>query len=71
MIKGAPINRILLSLVLALLFAFGLNYAEEADSDLSLWHIRNATSKFTSGETLFLIDPMFAKVGAYDGFPDT
>lgn len=64
-------KRILLSLVFALLFAFGLNYAEAADSDLSLRHIRNATAKLTSGETTFLIDPMFAEVGAYDGFPNT
>lgn len=64
-------KRIMLSLVLVLTFVFGLNFAEAADSDLSLRHIRNATTKLTSGETTFLIDPMFAEVGAYDGFPET
>ena len=64
-------KRILLSVAFTLLLAFSLNYANAADSDLSLQHIRNATSKLISGETTFLIDPMFAEVGAYDGFPDT
>lgn len=38
---------------------------------VTVQHIRNATSKFTSGDTTFLIDPMLAEVGAYEGFPDT
>lgn len=42
-----------------------------ADKDLALQHIRNATVKLTSGGTTFLIDPMFAETGAYEGFPDT
>lgn len=33
--------------------------------------IRNATIKVTYADTTFLIDPMFAAKGFYDGFPDT
>ena len=33
--------------------------------------IRNATIKVTYADTTFLIDPMFAKKGFYEGFPDT
>lgn len=39
--------------------------------DLRLQRIRNASLKLSSGDTTFLIDPMFAEVGAYEGFPDT
>ena len=48
-----------------------IDYAKAAGRDLSMQHIRNATIKLTSGDTTFLIDPMFAEVGAYEGFPDT
>lgn len=65
-------KRILLGslLVGALLFT-GIFSARAADNDFTLQHIRNATVKLTNGETTFLIDPMFAEVGAYEGFPDT
>lgn len=33
--------------------------------------IRNATVKISYADTTFLIDPMFAKKGVYQGFPDT
>ena len=33
--------------------------------------IRNATIKITYADTTFLIDPMFAPKGFYEGFPDT
>ena len=33
--------------------------------------IRNATIKISYADTTFLIDPMFAAKGFYDGFPDT
>jgi L-ascorbate metabolism protein UlaG (beta-lactamase superfamily) len=33
--------------------------------------IRNATVKITYADTTFLIDPMFAPKGFYEGFPDT
>lgn len=33
--------------------------------------IRNATIKVTYADTTFLIDPMFAKKGFYEGFPNT
>lgn len=45
--------------------------AGKAESGSTIQHIRNATSKFTSGDTTFLIDPMLAEVGAYEGFPGT
>lgn len=66
-------KRNLLSLVfgLAILLSSGFNCPEAADGDLALRHIRNATAKLDSGDTTFLIDPMFADVGAYEGFPDT
>ncbi|MCM1512914.1 MAG: MBL fold metallo-hydrolase [Oxalobacter formigenes] len=60
-----------LSLVLTLALTGSLNLAKAADNDLSLQHIRNATIKLTSGDTTFLIDPMFAEAGAYEGFPGT
>ncbi|MCM1129960.1 MAG: MBL fold metallo-hydrolase [Alistipes senegalensis] len=60
-----------LSLVLTFALTVNLNLAKAADNDLSLQHIRNATIKLASGDTTFLIDPMFAEVGAYEGFPDT
>ena len=37
----------------------------------SLQHVRNATAKLTSGGTTFLIDPMLAAPGAYEGFANT
>lgn len=58
-------------LCVGMLLAANLGQAAQMDEDLSLRHIRNATLKLTSGDTTFLIDPMFAEVGAYEGFPDT
>ena len=37
----------------------------------SLQHVRNATARLTSGGTTFLIDPMLAAPGAYEGFANT
>ena len=56
---------------LALLLGGNAVFAGAADNDLSLQHIRNATIKLSSGGSTFLIDPMFAEVGAYEGFPNT
>ncbi len=66
-------KRLMVTMLLALTLAFtaNANIAQSADNDLSLQHIRNATIKLTSGDTTFLIDPMFAEVGAYEGFPGT
>lgn len=66
-------KRFLFSLLfaIALLSTGNLDFAQAADNDLSMQHIRNATVKLTSGDTTFLIDPMFAEVGAYEGFPAT
>ncbi|MBD5627289.1 MAG: MBL fold metallo-hydrolase [Desulfovibrio sp.] len=36
-----------------------------------LQHVRNATAKLKSGDATFLIDPMLAKPGAYEGFANT
>ncbi|AOR65734.1 MBL fold metallo-hydrolase [Pectobacterium wasabiae] len=52
----------------------------ESDKDLStnksmkqlqMQEIRNATVKFTYANITFLVDPMFAKKGAYPGFENT
>lgn len=65
-------KRAFLSFMLgAALLAAGFPATFAADNGLDLQHIRNATVKLTSGGTTFLIDPMFAEVGAYEGFPDT
>lgn len=37
-------------------------------NEVSFQHIRSATAKVTYGDTTFLIDPMLAKEGTYDGF---
>lgn len=65
--------RLLFSLILgiALQLTSVMNSAKAAEPDLSLQHIRNATIKIASGDTTFLVDPMFAEAGAYEGFPDT
>ena len=44
--------------------------AEKAPS-FSLQHVRNATAKVSSGGATFLIDPMLAAPGAYEGFANT
>ena len=36
-----------------------------------LQHVRNATAKLKSGDATFLIDPMLAAPGAYEGFANT
>lgn len=61
------------NIVFAMFFVAGLLFTSvnAAENDLSLQHIRNATIKIKSGDTTFLVDPMFAEVGAYEGFPDT
>lgn len=64
-------KKFLFALLLLAVFAFGLGFARADDSGLSMRHIRNATIKLNSGGATFLIDPMFAEVGAYEGFPDT
>lgn len=61
----------ILAFLVALAIIGNIDIGKAAENDLSLQHIRNATIKLTSGETTFLIDPMFAEVGAYEGFPDT
>ncbi|MFZ5001634.1 MBL fold metallo-hydrolase [Enterobacter asburiae] len=38
---------------------------------MRIQEIRNATVKFTYADTTFLVDPMFAKKGAYPGFENT
>ncbi|WP_216936712.1 MULTISPECIES: MBL fold metallo-hydrolase [unclassified Acinetobacter] len=38
---------------------------------IHIQEIRNATIKVTYADTTFLIDPMFAPKGFYEGFPDT
>lgn len=68
-------KRLLISCILcaALLMTGALSTfsADATVNNFTLQHIRNATVKLTNGETTFLIDPMFAEVGAYEGFPDT
>lgn len=61
-----------LIIILVIAFAIGiLTLVNAEENDLSLQHIRNATIKLTSRNTTFLIDPMFAEPGAYEGFPET
>lgn len=61
----------ILSLALVLALGGSVGMAAAPENDLTLQHIRNATVKLTIGDTTFLVDPMFAEVGAYEGFPDT
>lgn len=45
---------------------------QASTSDITqLQQIRNATIKITYADTTFLIDPMLAEKGFYEGFPDT
>nr|WP_279053164.1 MBL fold metallo-hydrolase [Acinetobacter tandoii] len=72
-------NKILSSSVIALSLAMASVYLYANDKvvprDTSkvthIQEIRNATIKITYADTTFLIDPMFAKKGFYEGFPDT
>lgn len=66
-------KNLLFTIVAAFILCLGgASYADDtAKNDLQLQHIRNATVKLSSGDTTFLIDPMFAEVGAYEGFPQT
>lgn len=65
-------KRIILSiLICAALLAAAPGADQSAASSFDLQHIRNATVKLTSDGTTFLVDPMFAEVGAYEGFTDT
>lgn len=61
----------ILSFLLVLALGGSISMAATPENDLTLQHIRNATVKLTIGDTTFLVDPMFAEVGAYEGFPDT
>lgn len=68
-------KKLLFAMVLCFALLAAGKFAVAADNtgkkDLELQHIRNATMKLSSDGTTFLIDPMFAEVGAYAGFPDT
>lgn len=61
----------IVSFLLVLALIGSISMAATPENDLALQHIRNATVKLTIGDTTFLVDPMFAEVGAYEGFPDT
>ncbi|MDE6734298.1 MAG: MBL fold metallo-hydrolase, partial [Desulfovibrio sp.] len=66
-------------LAAALLLLAGPALAAEAQQQteakkapaFQLQHVRNATAKLKSGDATFLIDPMLAKPGAYEGFANT
>ena len=65
-------RRIFLALlILSALLPFFPGKALADDPELSLRHVRNATTKLSTGGATFLIDPMLAEPGAYEGFPDT
>lgn len=66
-------TRIFFTILFALMFFAGQSISAENDKgkDLVLQHVRNATIKLTSGDTTFLIDPMLAETGAYEGFPNS
>lgn len=50
---------------LCLSLIFGLSFAQ---SEIKIEHIRNATTKITYAGKTFLIDPMLAEKGRYEGF---
>lgn len=65
-------RRVFYAFALAVALALGSTPAmAEKTVGPELQQIRNATMKFKSGDTTFLIDPIFAEVGAYEGFPNT
>ncbi|MBD5557825.1 MAG: MBL fold metallo-hydrolase [Desulfovibrio sp.] len=45
--------------------------ADKSAPAFQIQHVRNATAKLTSGDATFLIDPMLAAPGAYEGFANT
>ena len=47
------------------------NVERDISKVTQIQEIRNATIKVTYADTTFLIDPMFAPKGFYEGFPDT
>lgn len=55
--------------------SFNLYANDTVERDISkithVQQIRNATVKITYADTTFLVDPMFAKKGFYEGFPNT
>jgi L-ascorbate metabolism protein UlaG (beta-lactamase superfamily) len=68
------LNSSLIAITLAIA-SFNLYANESVQRDTSkvthLQEIRNATVKITYADTTFLVDPMFAKKGFYEGFPNT
>ncbi|MQW92041.1 MBL fold metallo-hydrolase [Acinetobacter sp. dk771] len=72
-------NKILSRSVIALslmtaslgLYANDKQVQRDTSKVTQIQEIRNATIKVTYADTTFLIDPMFAKKGFYEGFPDT
>lgn len=68
------LNSSLIAMTLATA-SFNLYANESVQRDTSkithLQEIRNATVKITYADTTFLVDPMFAKKGFYEGFPHT
>ena len=64
---------IVLSLMTASLGLYANDKQVQRDTSkvTQIQEIRNATIKVTYADTTFLIDPMFAKKGFYEGFPDT
>ena len=68
------LNSSLIAITLATA-SFNLYANDSAQRDTSkithLQEIRNATVKITYADTTFLVDPMFAKKGFYEGFPNT
>lgn len=47
------------------------NIQRDTSKVTHIQEIRNATIKVTYADTTFLVDPMFAKKGFYEGFPNT
>lgn len=68
-------KKLLFAMVLGLALLVAGNFVVAADNagkkDLELQHIRNATMKLKSGDTVILIDPMLDEPGAFPGFPTT
>ena len=60
-----------LTMASANLLASDQGIARDISKVTHIQEIRNATIKVTYADTTFLIDPMFAPKGFYEGFPDT
>lgn len=67
----SPLLAALLAIVLGLFSGPAQAALPEKAPSFSIQHLRNATARLTTGGVTFLIDPMLAEPGAYEGFANT